>query len=456
MQIIDSSQKDSICRPLGAWEKNMFWSGDQNHHAQFAMMAQIKGEFSVEQLEQALSQVQNRHLLLRVCIALDEAQQPWFEEDQGSANIPLRVVPREGEQHWEKELKQELSVPFVSLEDSLVRIVLIYSTDISELIILSHHSISDGMSKSFLIRDILQALAEPEDIDILKSLPIIPAQEDLIPTKVDENLLSVNSRPQKTFWRQKSSLSTKLTAPPVHVSTAKDGQTSVSQTIPDIHFASLSPENTDLLISRCRQEKTTVHAAICSAFLLAIAKRRSSEKQQAFRCFTAVDIRKHLRPVVEEQFGYYAHIGSILQTLTPNTTLWDLARSLKDQLNQELAPEKLFEDLLRNQELVSTNPDFTQIRQQISEYLDKGITISNLGRVKFSPQFGHLQLQAIYGPIGIPPGVDVSALGAITLGNQLFLTLVLPKSLMHLKEDKELIEELMNLLITLIQQRQPV
>jgi len=408
MQIIDSSQKDSICRPLGAWEKNMFWSGDQNHHAQFAMMAQIKGEFSVEQLEQALSQVQNRHLLLRVCIALDEAQQPWFEEDQGSANIPLRVVPREGEQHWEKELKQELSVPFVSLEDSLVRIVLIYSTDISELIILSHHSIS------------------------------------------------VNSRPQKTFWRQKSSLSTKLTAPPVHVSTAKDGQTSVSQTIPDIHFASLSPENTDLLISRCRQEKTTVHAAICSAFLLAIAKRRSSEKQQAFRCFTAVDIRKHLRPVVEEQFGYYAHIGSILQTLTPNTTLWDLARSLKDQLNQELAPEKLFEDLLRNQELVSTNPDFTQIRQQISEYLDKGITISNLGRVKFSPQFGHLQLQAIYGPIGIPPGVDVSALGAITLGNQLFLTLVLPKSLMHLKEDKELIEELMNLLITLIQQRQPV
>jgi len=168
MQIIDSSQDNTICRPLGAWEKNIFWSGDKTSQAQIAMMAQIKGKFSVEQLKQALTQAQNRHLLLRVRIVLDEAQQPWFEEDP--ANIPLRIVPREGEQHWEKELKQELSVPFVSLQDSLVRVVLIHSTDISELIILSHHSISDGISKLFLIRDILQALSKPEGI--LESSPI--------------------------------------------------------------------------------------------------------------------------------------------------------------------------------------------------------------------------------------------------------------------------------------------
>lgn len=452
MQIIDSSQDNTICRPLGAWEKNIFWSGDKTSQAQIAMMAQIKGKFSVEQLKQALTQAQNRHLLLRVRIVLDEAQQPWFEEDP--ANIPLRIVPREGEQHWEKELKQELSVPFVSLQDSLVRVVLIHSTDISELIILSHHSISDGISKLFLIRDILQALSKPEGI--LESSPIIPAMEDLIPTKVDENLLSVNSRPQKTFWRQKSSLSTKLTAPPSLVSTAKGEQTSLSQTTPDFHFDSLSSENTSLLISRCRQEKTTVHAAICAAFLLAIAKRKTPEKQQTFRCFTAIDIRKHLRPVVEEQLGYYAHGGSILQTLTPNTNLWDLARSSKDRLNQELAPEKLFKDLLRNQELVSTNPDPIKIQQEILKYLDKGLMVSNLGRIKFSPQFGHLQLQAIYGPIGIPPGINQWMLGAITVRNQLFLTLVLPKSLMYLGEDKDLLEEVINLLISLIQQRQAV
>jgi len=159
---------------------------------------------------------------------------------------------------------------------------------------------------------------------------------------------------------------------------------------------------------------------------------------------------------VEEQLGYYAHGGSILQTLTPNTNLWDLARSSKDRLNQELAPEKLFKDLLRNQELVSTNPDPIKIQQEILKYLDKGLMVSNLGRIKFSPQFGHLQLQAIYGPIGIPPGINQWMLGAITVRNQLFLTLVLPKSLMYLGEDKDLLEEVINLLISLIQQRQAV
>lgn len=448
MQIIDSSQKNSICRPLGAWEKNIFWLSDQTNQAQFAMTAQIKGKFSVEQLEQALTQAQNRHLLLRVRIALDEAQQPWFVED--SANIPLRVIPREGEKHWEKELKQELSDPFVSLQDSLVRVVLIYSTDISELIIISHHSISDGMSKLLLIRDILQTLAKPEDI--FESPPIIPAMEDLIPIKVGENLLSINSRPQKTIWRQKSSLSTKLAALPIPVSTATGEQTSLSQTTPNIHFASLSSENTTLLISRCRQEKTTVHAAICTAFFLAIAKKKSPEKQQAVQCFSAINIREHLRPEVEEQFGYYAHGKAVLPILTPNTTLWEVARSFKDRLNQEIAPEKVFEDLLRNQEWISTNPNLTQVQQAISEHLDRGLMVSNLGRVKFSPQFGQLQLQAIYGPIGIPPGINQWMVGAITVGKQLFLTLVLPKSTMCSAEDKDLLEEVINLLNTVIKQ----
>ena len=446
LQVIDSCVKFSRCRPLGAWEK-ILWLSDQSGRAQVVMVAQIKGKFSLEQLKLALNQVQERHLLLRVRIALDEAQQPWFVEDT-SNNIPLRVVPREGEQQWQREVEQELSQRFVSYQAPLVRVVLIHSTDVSELIITSHHSISDGTSKLLLIRDILQALATPETFTSSEPLAIIPAMEDLIPGQVDENLVSQNSETQKTTWLSTSSLSTKLTSPLTQFSNATASKT--SQILPNIHFASLSAENTTQLVSRCRQEQTSVHAAICSAFLLAIANQNSEQMQQTLQCFSAINIREDLRPAVVEQFGYYAHGKATLQTLNPNDSLWETARSFKDKINEEIAPEKVFEDLLRNQEWLSTNPDLTQVQKAISEHLDRGLIVSNLGRIKFSPEFGHLQLQAVYAPIGIPPGENQWVVGAVTVGQQLFLTLVLQNSTVSSVEREDLLAQTIDLLNTAI------
>ena len=94
MQCVDRTQAIAVCRPLGALE-HLFWLHDQAHPFHFALTAQIKGRFSVHQLQQALTLVQQRHPFLRVRIALDEAEQPWFVED--STSIPLRVVQRQSD-----------------------------------------------------------------------------------------------------------------------------------------------------------------------------------------------------------------------------------------------------------------------------------------------------------------------------------------------------------------------
>ena len=429
LELIKSSQKVPKCRPLGSGEK-IFWLSDR---AQSAIMAKIKGRCSIEQLKQALTHVQQRHLLLQVRIALDEVQQPWFIEDNG--NIPLRIVPRKGEKHWQQELEQELNQPFVFSQAPLVRVVLIHSEDVSELIITSHHSISDGMSMLFLIQDILHVLTTPEICNSFWSLPIIPAMEDLVPSKVAT---------KTTSWQQKSSLSAKLTDPPTQLSNATVEKK--SKIAADLNFASLSSEYTSLLISRCRQEQTTVHAAICSAFLLAIAQRNPFEKQQAFQCFSAINIRENLRPAVEGQVGYYAYGTATLSTLTPQGHMWEIARSFKQQLNQGAAPEKVFEDMLNNQKWNTSNSDHTRIKQAISEYLDRCLMVSNLGPVKFSSQFGKLQLQEIYGPIGLPPGKNQGLVRAVTLENQLFLTLVFPNLTTSSSEGADFLETAIQIL----------
>lgn len=96
-------------RPLGAGEQ-IFWLQDQAHPLHFALTAQIKGQFTVSQLQHVLSLVQQRHPFLRVRIALDQLEQPWFVED--AVNIPLRVVQRQSEHHWQQEVEQEIATPF--------------------------------------------------------------------------------------------------------------------------------------------------------------------------------------------------------------------------------------------------------------------------------------------------------------------------------------------------------
>lgn len=57
-------------RRLGLGE-HLVWLYDQDSPCHFILTAQIMGEFSTNQLQQALPQVQQRHPLLRVYSELD-------------------------------------------------------------------------------------------------------------------------------------------------------------------------------------------------------------------------------------------------------------------------------------------------------------------------------------------------------------------------------------------------
>ena len=140
---------------LGIFE-HMFWLFDQVVPIHFTLTARIVGELYINQLQQALTMVQQRHPLLRVRIVPTVSNQPWFIED--SASIPLGVVERQNEQQWLSEVEQELLHPFDWNQAPLMRTVLLHALDVSELIITCHHSIGDGMSTVYLLKDILQTI----------------------------------------------------------------------------------------------------------------------------------------------------------------------------------------------------------------------------------------------------------------------------------------------------------
>jgi Condensation domain len=157
-------------RPLGALE-HLFWLYDQNSSAHFAMTALISGRTSPRDWRRALDQLQKRHPIMSVCIAGVPGSVPEFHRVD-AAPIPLRIVEDEPERRWEAEVGEELATPFKPSEAPLIRAVLILGArDHAAFILVAHHSIADGLSLAYAIRDTLDAVAGR----VLQPLPWLPS-----------------------------------------------------------------------------------------------------------------------------------------------------------------------------------------------------------------------------------------------------------------------------------------
>ena len=103
--------------------------------------------------------------------------------------IPIEVVPRKTENDWIKIHAEGSKIPYDFETRPAIRFILVQSTDVSELIILCHHIICDGMSLAYLARDLMvhlgdpaaeaQVMAAPEPIS-LENIPSDVAPSGLI------------------------------------------------------------------------------------------------------------------------------------------------------------------------------------------------------------------------------------------------------------------------------------
>lgn len=298
--------------------EHLMWLSYNNSPENVTFSATINGSFPIDLLAEALAWLQLRHSRLRVKIVTDNKNQPYFTLEN-VPHIPLRVIDRQGEEHWCREMVEELLHPVSWNEESLIRVLLLHSPDVSNLIITFHHCIGDGLSGAYFIRDILQFIGEPDSPRDL--LPDLPPIDEIIPdTKkwVDKNLdNSIESESILTaFYRNHQEVNT-------------------SEIFPTRLFSwTLSSPETTKLLARCREEGTSVHGALCAAFLLAIAAEIKSLDEIILKCHTPVNIRKYLTITVGENLGEYITRPVTAHRLSQKTNFWDLAREVKYKLNQ--------------------------------------------------------------------------------------------------------------------------
>ncbi len=414
------------------------------------MVARIKGAVTEAMLNEAVQKVQQRHALLRVRIRDTQDGDLWFTSD-GVSEIPVEVVSRKTGDDWIKIHAERLKIPYEFENRPAILFVLVQSGAVSELIILCHHIICDGMSLAYLARDLMIHLGDPasEVLELPAPEPIslenIP--DDVAPSglvryvinKINQNWLDeYESFDQedyealnKAYWENYRH---------------------------EILAVELSEADTTALVKRCRQEKVTVNTALITAFMGAQNAVMEPQPHHA-KTVSVASLRDRLPISPGEGMGYYALGIQVKYKYNPRKGFWENARKYHKKVTSNTPNKKVFGDLptflamdsniyeaLNFKKLGglvgSDSPRHGKLnrfseredvvvrllRRAEMETLDAklmGPAITNLGRMDFPIKYGNLELdRLIMQPGGAFPLVHVDmVIGAVTAVGKLSLVI---------------------------------
>jgi NRPS condensation-like uncharacterized protein len=414
------------------------------------MVLRIKGHVSEEMLKLAVTRIQQRHALLRVRIETDADHAPWFRSE-GVQEILVEIVPRESEDDWIEIHAQASRVPFEFETHPAIRFVLVQSPDQSELIILCHHIICDGISLAYLARDLMVHLGEPaREVEVLPAPP--PIDLNNLPGDVSQSglvkfLIGRMNRQwakEAVFFDQEDykALAEAYWANYHH----------------ELFSIELSQAETSALVARCRKEKVTVNSALTTAFFGAQSFVQGEMPYHA-KTAIAADLRDRLQHSPGEGMGMYAGGVELKLGYNHKRGFWENARQFHKRIQPAFTNKNLFSAILN---WLYLDPTITEaisfkklgglvpsesaryeklsafgaredvvlrlLQRDRLETLETkywGTAVTNLGRLDFPRTYGALELdRLIMQPGGGIPLANANlVLGAVTCSGKLSLVI---------------------------------
>ncbi|MFN6474212.1 MAG: condensation domain-containing protein [Nostoc sp. SerVER01] len=385
---------NNINRPLGAMEK-IFLLLDQISQVHFVIAAEIIGTKTIIEWRKALDALQARHPFLSVCIKNNGFDYPFFQHED-KTKIPLRVVEENGNYRWEKELEKELSMPFDSTQTPLVRAVLVQQGQKSIFIFSSHHAIGDGMSDLIIINDLLKSLSGQQ------LLPLAAPDSS-------DNLLGITN----DYYERVdgvSSISDTLDQP---VFIRRD------EAMPFVERSQLSSEFTLRLSNRCKAEGTTIHGALCTAFVMAGKEIEKDWKNKPIRLVSPASSRKALN--TNDSMAQYIVSKTIIYPEQTELAFWDMARFSKRELEGISSLESIKTSIEIASQLVFNAKDVMEISNLLQKGVAREIMLTNLGRLPYQTDFGTLKLEGIWGPLALSGYKGDQTIGVTTTNGSMRL-----------------------------------
>ena len=394
-------------RKLGYWESVLCLMHDRlMSTGTIVTMSQIMGRLDRDRLSQAVACLMQRHPLLRAVLVAQEDGY-YFEISTNAPAVPMTVLTRPDEAHWQRVVEQQLGESF-EVNHHLWRVLLLQSDEPSvqqnEVVFLIHHAIADGLSCVHLnsqCLDVYQRLAAGEELEV-EPLPLLGSVERILDRgQLPEHrkAKSASCKPKSFLYQQQVPLSERRTK-------------NIYRRLEGAELAGF--------LSACRHQPHSVNAVINAIMLLAVAELEGGNVDLSL--LTPVNLRSYCEPKVSRE-----HVGCYISCVSTEHAgvhseddVWQWAAAYSEQLMAQIANlDQLPADLPREQlarQSQLLHCDDVETRTEFPA----GFVVTNKGKVDVPIKYGDLEWQQYFTTSSRRAGDIVVNLSVTTIQDKMF------------------------------------
>ena len=158
----------------------------------------------------------------------------------------------------------------------------------------------------------------------------------------------------------------------------------------------LSRELTGRIVQRARDERTTMQGALFSALLTSGLATLPHWRHKPIEMVSPVDLRGRFG--IKGECGWFTTNANAAIEHNGEREFWDVARDVMLRLNVQGALESVRESTRNMSELLGNGLDVARAVELRQTVLQRDLTLSNLGPLRFAPTEGRFQLTGLWGP----------------------------------------------------------
>lgn len=343
----------------------------------------LRGTFKLADIQRALAQIQKKHPWLRALITHDEKNIPWFDVQETSISIPVRIIPRQHENQWQEESTKEWHTLFNYEKLPLIRFVWIKGEEVSDMLFAFHHCLCDGGSAMAFLDEFLKTLDNPST-DIGTENPILGIQ-DVVPAHI------LNSRKQQL----KAKFIGRLAATAIRFIPV--GKKAVDRQDDYLINWKVDEAVSQQLISYCKSNEVTVNTFLSAALLQAFRKVKGSAAFNKISC--PVDIRRFATQIKNDHI--FAFGLMIVVSSNEKMSFLENLRSMQASVERKTSKLNPYITMMVMESGHDALNNFTKLLKNGKSSND--CMFSNLGRIQILHEYKEFSVDTIFSPSVIGP-----------------------------------------------------
>jgi NRPS condensation-like uncharacterized protein len=295
------------------------------------MMARFSGYIPQELLKRVVAKVSVRYPLMSARFVQDSDGATRFVRENVT-EFHIRASDKKTDDEWLSLAWDEQQRPFDLDKGPLIKFLLLTSPYNTDLVVICHHAICDGLSLTYVIKEIALLLNDQgRDVE---PLPLPTAMsEDNFSVKVTPGPLEriLINRLNRSWKKEKV-----LFSEHDYAELYKDywHARSIGKNV-----ITLSMDTTSALVSRCQAERVTVNSTLMTAFALAQRDVQGTKEPYLRRALVAVNLRRLFKNPPGENLGLFA-AGFQVALPSGKGGFWSVARKFNTKIKGLLSDPK--------------------------------------------------------------------------------------------------------------------